>query len=126
MNTKKLLGYFEDLIEANIQDAEICGATLDSREVRPGNIFFAHRGEHVNGNEFAQAALDSGASLVVMDDPTIYETVSGSKILVANTLTAMEEVGRSRLASLNAIKIAVTGSFGKTSTKEMIRGVLSE
>jgi UDP-N-acetylmuramoyl-tripeptide--D-alanyl-D-alanine ligase len=117
--------YFENLLDISYDGALYCGAVLDSRLVKPGSIFFAVKGENTDGNLFAQQALDNGAAIAVMDSPEAYACVKGNKALVTSSLSALQYAGRRRLAESSTVRIAVSGSFGKTGTKEMLRQMLS-
>lgn len=112
-------------IKADVKDVQTGGLVIDSRKVETGSIFAAFYGENTDGNLYAAGALESGASLVIVSDSEIYETLSGSKILVKDTLEAIKIIGAYKLALFKGTKIAVTGSMGKTSTKELISSVLS-
>ena len=110
-------------------DEEVNGAFLDSRLVHRGSLFFACCGENADGNLYAQTALDKGAVAVIMDNESIYNEVHGNKLLVNNTLEFMQQLGRYRFDELhnsNKIVIAVTGSFGKTGMKEMLKYIFSQ
>ncbi len=126
MKASDLAGYFNNLLDIKYDGGPVSGATLDSRGIEKGNIFFACKGEKADGNRFAQDALNSGASVVVMDNPELYSAVNGNKILVSDSRQAMLSMGAKKLASTGAVKIAVTGSYGKTGTKEMLKLVLSK
>ena len=98
--------------------------TIDSRKIEKGAIFFALKGESFDGNKFAKAAIDKGCSYAVVDDP---EVVSGQKyILVENTLKALQELAFCHREQLKIPIIAITGTNGKTTTKELIATVLSK
>ncbi len=105
-------------------DVPVKGAVLDSRLVKKGSLFFCVSGEISDGNKFASAALSLGASAVIMDGEAEYAGISGNKFLVENTLFSMRELGKRRYELSRACKVAVTGSFGKTGTKEMLKLVL--
>lgn len=110
-------------------DEEVNGAFLDSRLVHRGSLFFACCGENADGNLYAQTALDKGAAAVIMDNESIYNEVHGNKLLVNNTLEFMQQLGRYRFDELhnsNKRVIAVTGSFGKTGMKEMLKYIFSQ
>ena len=112
-----------------IHDEEINGAFLDSRLVKKGSLFFASKGENVDGNLYAESAIKSGATAVIMDNEVEYEKVQGNKILVANTLEYMQAFGKynfERVHKKNVRIIAVTGSFGKTGMKEMLKYIFSQ
>jgi UDP-N-acetylmuramoyl-tripeptide--D-alanyl-D-alanine ligase len=97
--------------------------STDSRHVPPGSIFFALRGESFNGNEFAGKALDSGAAYAVVDEAA-YAT-GNAHILVDNVLETLQHLAHHHRMQFNIPVIAITGSNGKTTTKELISGVLS-
>lgn len=105
-------------------DMHIKGAVLDSRLVKKGSLFFCVAGEHADGNDFASSALISGASAVIMDNADKYSRITGNKFLVQNVLVFMQEFGKRRYENSKTYKIAITGSFGKTGTKEMLKLVL--
>lgn len=112
-----------------IDDEEVNGAFLDSRLVRSGSLFFACRGENTDGSLYAQKALDLGAAAVIMDNESIYNDIKGNKLLVENTLDFMQKLGRIRFDELHKSGkrvIAVTGSFGKTGMKEMLKYIFKE
>ena len=98
--------------------------TTDSRKAVPGTIFFALKGENFNGNQFAASALQQGCSYVVIDEEQYY---SGDKcILVKDCLAALQELAKYHRTQLKIPFIAITGSNGKTTTKEYIKNVLSK
>lgn len=96
--------------------------STDSRKIEPGCIFFALRGENFNGNQYAQAALEKGASYAVVDDPDSAKT--SHCILVDDVLTTLQDLARYHRRQLHIPIIAITGSNGKTTTKELIATVL--
>jgi len=98
--------------------------STDSRQVKPGSIFFALRGECFNGNEFAGKALDSGAAYAVVDESAYM--VNDSCILVDDVLSTLQELSRHHRDQFDIPLIAITGTNGKTTTKELIHGVLSK
>ena len=99
------------------------GVTTDSRSVREGEIFFALRGPNFDGNRYASAALGAGALTAVVDDGSL----AGDRYVVVDdvldTLAALANYHRRRL---DMPVIAVTGSNGKTTTRELIAAVLSK
>lgn len=111
------------------EDKDINGAFLDSRLVKKDSLFFACSGENTDGNKYSQVALSLGASAVIMDNESIYNEIDGNKILVKDTLESLKILGRKRFAELhksNKRVIAVTGSFGKTGMKEMLKSIFSQ
>jgi UDP-N-acetylmuramoyl-tripeptide--D-alanyl-D-alanine ligase len=99
------------------------GLTTDSRQAGENMIFFALRGEKFNGNRFASPALENGAKLAVIDDPQ-YDTGKDC-LLVDNTLQTLQELAAWHRKQLNIPVIGLTGSNGKTTTKELISKVLA-
>lgn len=100
------------------------GVTTDTRKIADNHLFFALNGEHFNGNEFAKQALEKGASYAVIDDAR-YQ--SGDRtILVQDSLVALQELAKFHRQYLNLPILSLTGSNGKTTTKELLNAVLSK
>ncbi len=102
----------------------ISGVSTDTRTIKPGDIFFGIRGDSFNGCEYAAKALEDGACCVVVDDEK-YIPEGGIGIVVDNTVTALGLLARHYRFNLNAKVIAITGSVGKTSTRNLIAAVLA-
>ncbi len=99
------------------------GACTDTRNITHGSMFFALKGPNFNANSFAAEALEKGSSFAVVDDPSV---VKGDRfLLVENVLTALQELARHHRRQFNIPVIGITGSNGKTTTKELIYVVLS-
>jgi len=98
--------------------------STDTREIIPGSVFFALKGPHFNANTFAEEALQRGASYAVVDE---VEFVKNSKyVLVDDTLTALQQLARYHREQLRIPVLGLTGSNGKTTTKELIHAVLNK
>lgn len=112
-------------IDARLQQALLRGGKvrIDSREVRPGDIFFGLRGEHVDGSQFAQAALEAGASVAVVSSEAY--AVGAGTLVCGQTLTLLHALARWRRARLSVPVVGITGSSGKTTTKELLVAALS-
>ncbi len=95
----------------------------DTRKLKPGDIFFALKGDNFNGNAFAQKAIESGAVCAVIDE-SAYE-VPGKTMLVPDVLTALQQLAKYHRQQFKIPFLAITGSNGKTTTKELIHAVLS-
>jgi UDP-N-acetylmuramoyl-tripeptide--D-alanyl-D-alanine ligase len=95
----------------------------DSRKIEPGCIFFALRGDRFDGNTFARDALDNGAVLAVIDDARF--AISESYILVHDVLQTLQALATHHRRQLKVPVIAITGSNGKTTTKELVHAVLA-
>jgi UDP-N-acetylmuramoyl-tripeptide--D-alanyl-D-alanine ligase len=103
--------------------------TTDSRHIEPGGIFFALKGERFDGNRFAAESLRLGAAFAVADDPALRDDPAareGRLIVVDDALGTLQELAREHRRELGIPVLAVTGSNGKTTTKELLRRVLSE
>jgi len=104
----------------------ITGVSIDTRTLEAGDAFFAIRGEARDGHDFVGAALDKGAGLAVIDRAHAEAFADrGPCAVVDDVLKAMERAGMARRAALQAGVVAVTGSVGKTGTKEALRLTLS-
>jgi UDP-N-acetylmuramoyl-tripeptide--D-alanyl-D-alanine ligase len=101
------------------------GVSIDSRAVAPGDIFVAIKGEHHDGHDFAAAALTAGAGLAVVSRAGEEMKGAGPLLLVADPLRALEDLGCAARRRSNAQIVAITGSVGKTSTKEALKLALS-
>lgn len=96
----------------------------DTRKIRKGSLFFALKGDNFNGNEFAAEAIKSGASYAVIDEEK-YNTLSNT-IMVGNVLETLQKLANFHRKQLALPIISLTGSNGKTTTKELINAVLSK
>lgn len=96
----------------------------DSRNIRKGSIYFALKGENFNGNIFVNDALKKGANFVVIDE--IKYKKNSNTILVENALETLQKLASFHREQLNIPIISLTGSNGKTTTKELINAVLSK
>ncbi len=105
--------------------AGFSGVSFDSREITGGELFFAIRGVRMDGHAFVADALEKGAGAAVVSDPTDEMRAAGPLIVVEDTLDALEALGRAARARTGAKVIGVTGSVGKTTTKEMLALALS-
>ncbi len=95
----------------------------DTRKLKPGDIFFALKGDHFNGNEFARQALSDGAAYSVIDEKEF--EIPGKTILVDDVLVALQQLALYHRKQFSIPFLAITGSNGKTTTKELIHAVLS-
>lgn len=105
-------------------DEEIKGAVIDSRLVKEGYLFFATVGERVDGHDYIGKAFELGASVAVCE--RIPENVEGLFLQVENTFSALKEIARFYREQLDIKVVGITGSVGKTSTKEFIATVLAQ
>ena len=104
---------------------ECKGITTDSRKCGPGLMFFALKGERFDGNEFVSGALEQGCTYAVMDNANLYNQSDSRMILVDNVLTALQKVAAYHRRQLGIPVIGITGTNGKTTTKELTNAVMS-
>jgi UDP-N-acetylmuramoyl-tripeptide--D-alanyl-D-alanine ligase len=95
----------------------------DTRKLKEGDLFFALKGPNFNANEFAQKAIDAGATYAIVDDEQYH--IGGKTILVDDVLTSLQQLAKHHRQQFNIPFIAITGSNGKTTTKELTHSVLS-
>jgi len=114
MTTEELHGKF----------LESTGISIDTRKIGAGSMFVAIRGERFNANTFAAEALEKGAAFVVIDNKDYY--IDGRTLLVGDSLSALQQLASFHREYLGLPIIALTGSNGKTTTKELINAVLSK
>lgn len=100
------------------------GISTDTRKIAENTLFFALKGDHFNGNKFVEEALIKGASFAIVDEKE-YD-ISNRTILVENTLKTLQELANYHRDHSNAQILSLTGSNGKTTTKELIHIVLSK
>src|SRR6201995_2944861 len=95
----------------------------DTRKLQAGDLFFALRGPSFNGNAFARMALDAGAAYAIIDDADY--SIDGKTILVEDALATLQQLALHHRRQFDIPFIAITGSNGKTTTKELIHAVLA-
>lgn len=104
---------------------DVTGISIDSRTLSPGEAYFAIKGDVHDGHDFVGAALNNGASLAVVAKSHADKFPADARLLIVDdVLAGLVDLGKASRARLGAKVIAVTGSVGKTSTKEALRTVL--
>ncbi|MEH6771992.1 UDP-N-acetylmuramoyl-tripeptide--D-alanyl-D-alanine ligase [Maribacter arcticus] len=112
----------------NVQDLhsiflEFPSVNTDTRKIKKNDIFFALKGDNFNGNTYAQQAINNGASYVIIDQKEYY--INDKTILVEDTLVMLQKLANYHRNFCSAKVISLTGSNGKTTTKELIYAVLA-
>ena len=97
--------------------------SIDTRKIEPESMFIAIKGDNFDANTFAKEALEKGANYVIIDNPDYF--IDDRTIVVKNSLETLQELSKFHRDYLNIPIIALTGSNGKTTTKELIQVVLS-
>lgn len=122
MEPIKLGELIKGIAFTTIPDAVITEVTTDSRKVKAGSLFVGIVGDRFDGNDFAQEALERGAAAVMVSRG---QDAAGEQIVVSNTRDALIEMAGNFRGRYNPKVAAVTGSVGKTTTKEMIAAIFS-
>lgn len=113
MSTEKIYSYFQSSP----------GISTDSRNIKPGEVFYALKGENFDGHQYVSTAIEKGASIAVIDNE---DYTSEKTILVEDVLQSLQDLGNYHRKRLDVPVLAITGSNGKTTTKELIHAVLKK
>jgi UDP-N-acetylmuramoyl-tripeptide--D-alanyl-D-alanine ligase len=105
-------------------DARVTGWSIDSRNIAPGDLFFALRGPNHDGNAYVDEVLRKGAVAVIANEVAVHQAMPGPVLIVPDTLEALQTTARWALNQWGGEVIGVTGSAGKTSTKDVIAAML--
>ena len=97
--------------------------TTDTRNIAKNDLFFALKGPNFNGNKFAEKALELGAKYAVIDEKEYF--IEGKTFLVENVLETLQNLARHHREKINIPVVAITGTNGKTTTKELLGAVLT-
>lgn len=112
----------EDLLALFLAHPSVC---TDTRSIKPGDVYWALKGERFDGNQFAKAALEAGAAYAVVDDPQVAEAAQDDRIRwVDHSLQSLQNLARAVRQRWSFPVIGLTGSNGKTTTKELIAAAL--
>ena len=103
---------------------ECSTVSTDTRKIEKDCLFVALKGEKFDANTFAKEALEKGAKYIIIDNPTYH--INQKTILVNNSLETLQELAKFHRKHIGLPIIALTGSNGKTTTKELIHAVLSK
>lgn len=100
------------------------GISIDTRTLKGKEMFFCLKGDHFNGNQFAQQAIEKGAKYVVVDDEDFFDKNNPNFFLVENSLKVLQELSALHRKKMDIPIIGITGTNGKTTTKELVHAVL--
>src|SRR5690606_18047468 len=100
------------------------GISIDTRKIEEGNLFFALKGPNFDANVFSANALALGAATVVVDDPRVFQKSDKRYFLVEDCLKALQQLANYHRKSLDIPIVAITGTNGKTTTKELVHVAL--
>ena len=107
------------------EQREIKGVTIDSRKIVNGNLFIPFKGEYVDGHQYVEAAIHKGAAAALWQKDVPNPPLHLPILVVEDTLTALQEIARSYRSQLDVKVVGITGSNGKTTTKDMTANLLS-
>jgi UDP-N-acetylmuramoyl-tripeptide--D-alanyl-D-alanine ligase len=117
------LGSIEDLYSIYCAHPSV---VTDTRKLKLGDLYFALKGPNFNGNVFAMSALEAGAAYAIVDEEIPYSSAIQDKIIVVeDVLTTLQQLAKHHRQQFNIPFIAITGSNGKTTTKELVYAVLA-
>ena len=125
MKVKDILKITNGKLICGDENIEVNDFSRDTREIKEGDTYIALKGENFDGNDFCQNAIDNGAKVCIVSKDI--EKINGATIIkVEDTLKALQAIARYKRMQYNIPVVAVTGSVGKTSTKDLIASVVSE
>src|SRR5260221_8240398 len=110
-----------------VKPETVTGISIDTRTLAPGDIFFAIKGDRVDGHDYVAKALAAGAGCAVVAEERLagLGKIKGCLVVVRDVLAALADLGRAARARTDAKIAAITGSVGKTGTKEMLAQALA-
>ncbi len=108
------------------EEKHVAGISTDTRTLKPGDLFIPLRGENFDGHRFISAALKAGAAAALSSEQSIEEVDAASLIIVDDTLSAYHRIASAYRSGFTIPVIAITGSNGKTTTKDLVAEILSQ
>ncbi|MCX5681263.1 MAG: UDP-N-acetylmuramoyl-tripeptide--D-alanyl-D-alanine ligase, partial [Candidatus Omnitrophica bacterium] len=121
-----ILLYTKGCLLSGNPNAKISGVSTDTRNLKKGELFVALQGKNFNGHKFIKLAIEKKASAVLISDKSVVSKVKIPVIYCSDTLKAYCDIARGYRSKFSIPVIAITGSVGKTTTKELIAKVLSK
>jgi UDP-N-acetylmuramoyl-tripeptide--D-alanyl-D-alanine ligase len=128
LTAQEILQATDGCLISGTPEIMFCGITTDSRQIHKGNLFIALRGENFDGHDFVQMAMEQNVAGILIDDEKKNNWVKDDKavavIKVADTLRALGDIAHYFRKRFFLTVIGLTGSSGKTTTKEMIAAIV--
>jgi len=119
--------YSKGVVDSSFEKLAVRSVSTDSRSIREGDLFIALKGDSFNGHDFIQEAFSDGAVAVMVEEGVDLKLTSSFPVILVNdTLNGLQEFAKNYRESLTLTGVGITGSNGKTSTKDFIDSVLSE
>ena len=125
MNLKEIIEYINGKLIYGDINKKITNIKIDSRKIKKGDTFIGIKGEKYDGNTFYLDVLKK-ADVIILDNKDIITKLDKTIILVENSIEALQRIAEYKMSKLNIPVIAVTGSVGKTTTKDLIYNVLNK
>ncbi len=122
-SSREIVRVVQDMQNNAIQDNKIFGISIDTRTLQPGDLFIALKGPHFDGHNFLSQAFAQGAAAALTQQPF---AIDAPIIQVENTFQALHQLAATARKRFQGTLLALTGSFGKTTTKEWLKHVLSD
>ncbi|MBS4197239.1 UDP-N-acetylmuramoyl-tripeptide--D-alanyl-D-alanine ligase [Lederbergia citri] len=128
---KRTLGQLATMIKVEndvteFQNVEIKGVSFDTRQIEPGKLFVPLKGDANDGHKYVNTAFDKGAAAVLWQKDVPNPPVHAPVLIVEDTLRALQDLAHAYRNQISAKVIAITGSNGKTTTKDIVAAVFSE
>lgn len=111
---------------SSLKDVSVSGVTIDSRKIEEGNLFIPFKGENVDGHRFVEDAIHRGAAAALWQKDVPNPPVHLPILIVEDTLIALQELARNYRQQLTTKVLGITGSNGKTTTKDMVASLLGQ
>lgn len=126
MKISEIIKYIDGELICGDLNKKINNIKIDSRKIELGDTFIGIKGEKYDGNEFYLDAIKKGAEILILDNKKIITKTEKNIILVDNSIEALQKIAKYKMSSMNIKTVAVTGSVGKTTTKDLIYNVLKK
>lgn len=127
LSLAEVASYSEGVIDSSFEQLLVHSVSTDSRNIKGGDLFIALRGDSFDGHDFVQEAFADGAVAVMIEEGVEVDVNSSSPVIsVRDTLNGLQDLAKNYRESLKLTGVGITGSNGKTSTKDFIFSVLSE
>ena len=124
IDSLKLINIINQKSDICLNDKDYIMST-DSRFIQKNDIFIALKGRYSDGHNFLSQAFNNGASVAIISEKKIFEESNFPLILVQDTFVALSKISEYNFKDIKSLKIAITGSVGKTTTKDYLKNVLS-
>ena len=126
MNLEEVIKFVDGKVICGDLNTKINNIKIDSRKIKKGDTFIGIKGDNYDGNKYYIDAINNGADVVIIDNEKVISKLDKTIILVKDSIKALQDIARYKMSNIDIPVIAVTGSVGKTTTKDLIYNVLSK